>query len=89
MLCHTEPLYLPNAEAILTEEFGGPPFMSAFSSFELSYDEEGNLLATPIPGRGPKSKGMSAGLVADAHYISSIGEKPHPAGSRIKLYLAK
>lgn len=89
MLCHTEEMYLPSAEAVLTKEFGGPPFMSAFSSFDLSLDEEGTLVATPVPGRGPGSRGMSAGLMADAHYITEIGEQPHQAGDRIKVLLAK
>jgi len=89
MLAHTEPVYIPTAEATLTEKYGAPPFLSALSSFELSRAEDGTLLATPIPGRGPGSRGMSAGLMADAHYYNQLGEASHEAGDKIKVILAK
>ena len=89
MMAHREPLYLPKAEVTLTGELGFPPFMSVFSGLELSRDEDGNLMAEPIPGRGPKSKGMSAALTADAYYMSGLGEHPHQPGEKVTVYLAK
>ena len=89
MLAHKKPMYIPTAEVTLTDELGFPPFMSVFSGLELGQDEEGNLIATPIPGRGPKARGMSAPLMADAYYMSSLGEHPHQAGEKIRVILAK
>ena len=89
MLSHKEPLYIPTAEVTLTGELGFPPFMSVFSGLEITRSEDGTLMAEPIPGRGPKSKGMSAALMADAYYMSGLGEHPHQAGEKVTVILAK
>lgn len=89
MLSQEGELYLPKAQATLTEEVKAPPFFSAFMGMMLSEDEAGNLLAAPVPSRGPKAKGMSAALMADAYYMSEVGGKPKQAGDVITVFLAE
>lgn len=88
MLSMRRHLVIPTAEVMLSAEMGLPPVMSVFTGLDLSEDEEGNVTAAPIPARGPGARGRSAALMADAYYLSSIGEKPHQAGEKIKVYLA-
>lgn len=83
-----KPILVPTALVTLTKELGFPPVMSTFSGLEITEDENGELLAEPIISRGPGSKGRSGALMADAYYLSSIGEKPHAAGEKIKVFLA-
>ena len=87
MLCRSVKFNLPVAEVELTSDVGGPPMMSALNGFELKGDGEGNLLASPIVSRGPGSKGMSAGLGADAFYMTVPGTGPLKAGDRVKVYI--
>lgn len=78
---------LPEAEVTLTADVGGPPMMSALNGMELSRSEEGEFLAAPVVTRGPGAKGMSAGLGADAFYMSVPGKPPLKAGDKIKVLL--
>ncbi len=82
-----EELY--QTEVTLTGDFGMPPVLSAYSSFDITVAEDGRLLAEPVATRGPGARGMSAGLMADAHYASHIGEQPHKAGEKIKVYIER
>ena len=79
------PILVPKVEATLTSELGFPPVMSTFTGLEISEDDKGELMATPVITRGPGAKGRSGALMADAYYLSSIGEKPHAAGEKIKV----
>lgn len=81
-------MVIPEAEVTLASELGFPPVMSMFSGLDLSENENGELIATPIAGRGPGARGRSAALMADAYYMSPIGGKPHQAGEKIKVILA-
>lgn len=69
-----------------------PPFFSLMAAIKLEKAGEGSAapyVAAPLSMRGPNAVGSAAALSADAVYVSSLGERAHPAGEVIEVELLR
>lgn len=74
----------PTADAVLTAELRCPPVMELINMLQLTRDENGQLLATPIDGR---REGMAAAQRANGMYVNPLGAHPLAAGEHIQVEL--
>ncbi len=79
----------PTVEVTLATPLQLPPIFSMMTALRLEKQEDGSNLAFPIALRGSKSAGIAAVLTADAVYVSTIGEKPHAVGEKLKVSLIR
>jgi molybdopterin molybdotransferase/putative molybdopterin biosynthesis protein len=92
----------PSAEVVLQEPLMIPPILSALKMFLVSKNDDGILIAKQAGGFGPGPKGRPGQktapekhdaaddinpLIANAYYMSSLGEKPHEKGDKIIVKL--